>query len=158
MCGLWIQNSDFLDRNNKSLWVPDITCHFVRAKQRDLNLNYLSLWVPALIFGFCMQNSDFRTRLTNLYWSQTSSVVLSLLNSILSTRINNQTSPFVLCVKNSVISARITSLYGFQPSPVIFCMQNGVPNIRITSLYGSLSSFVVFASKTATLDPDNKSL
>ena len=24
-----------LDQNNKSLWVPDTTCHFVHAKQRD---------------------------------------------------------------------------------------------------------------------------
>ena len=41
-----------------------------------------------------MQNSDFRTRITSLYGSQTSSVVL--------------------CMQNSVISTRIKSLYGFQ--------------------------------------------
>ena len=29
-----------LDRINKYLWVPDITCRFVHAKERDLNLNY----------------------------------------------------------------------------------------------------------------------
>ena len=105
------------DRNNKSLWVPDITCRFVHAKQRDLNLNYLSLWVPALICGFCMQNSDFKTRLTNLHVSQTSSVVLSTHNSVLSTRINR--------------------LYWFQPSPVVLSMQNSDFRTRITSLCGS---------------------
>ena len=26
-----------MDRNNKSLWVPDITCRFVLVKQRDLH-------------------------------------------------------------------------------------------------------------------------
>ena len=50
-----------------------------------------------------MQNSDFRTRLTSVYGSQTSSVVLSTPNSVLSTRIKRQ--------------------YGFQPSPVVLCMQ-----------------------------------
>ena len=50
-----------LDRNNKSLWVPNMTCRCVHEKQRDQHLNYLSLWVPALICGFCMQNSDFCT-------------------------------------------------------------------------------------------------
>ena len=46
-----------LGRNNKSLWVPDITCHFVHAKQRDLHRNDKSIWVPALICVFFnMQN------------------------------------------------------------------------------------------------------
>ena len=37
-----------LDKNNKSLWVPDIPCRFVHAKQRDLHQNYKSLWDPDL--------------------------------------------------------------------------------------------------------------
>ena len=54
-----------LDRNNKSLWVPDITCH-------------------------CMhENSVIRTRISSLYVSQTSSVVLSTHNSVLNTKIKN---------------------------------------------------------------------
>ena len=73
--------------------------------------------VPALICGFCMQNSYFRTRLTNLYGSQTSSVVLSTHNSVLSTRINR--------------------LYWFQPSPVVLCMQNSDLKTRTTSLCGA---------------------
>ena len=44
----------------------------MHAKQSDYHQNYYSLWVPALICGFCMQNSDFRTRITRLYRSQTS--------------------------------------------------------------------------------------
>ena len=34
---LWFLDAKqrLLDLNNKSLWVPDITCHFVHAKQRD---------------------------------------------------------------------------------------------------------------------------
>ena len=61
----------------KSLWVPDITCRFVHAKQRDEHLNYLSLCVPALICGFCIQNIAFWTRITSLHGSQTSSVVFA---------------------------------------------------------------------------------
>ena len=34
---LWFLDAQqrLLDQNNKSLWVPDITCRFVHAKQRD---------------------------------------------------------------------------------------------------------------------------
>ena len=60
-----------LDQNNKSLWVPDITCRFVHAIQRDYHQNYLSLWIPTLICGFWMHNSVFLSRITSLYGSQT---------------------------------------------------------------------------------------
>ena len=79
-----------LDPNNKSLLVPDITCRFVHAKLRNYHQNNLSLWVPALICCFCMENGDFWSRITSLYGSLT--------------------SPVVLCMQNSVISIRITSL------------------------------------------------
>ena len=70
------------------------------AKQRLLDQNYKSLWVPALICGFCNPNSNFRTRITSLYGSQT--------------------SPMVFCIQNSDFSTRITSLYSSQPSFVAF--------------------------------------
>ena len=41
-----------LDQNYQSLWVPVLTCPFVHAKQRDLPQNTKSIWVPALICGF----------------------------------------------------------------------------------------------------------
>ena len=47
-----------------------------------------------------MQNRDFRTWITCLYWTQT--------------------SPVVLCMQNSVLSIRFTSLYGSLPSSVDF--------------------------------------
>ena len=47
-----------------------------------------------------MQNSDFWTRLSNLYGSQT--------------------SPVILCMQYSVISTRITCLYWSQPLSVVF--------------------------------------
>ena len=36
----------------KSLWVPDLNCRFVHAKQRDLHKNKMTIWVPALTCGF----------------------------------------------------------------------------------------------------------
>ena len=105
-----------------------------------------------------MQNSDFKTGLTSLYGSQTSSVGLSTHNSVLSSRIKRlygfQPSPVVLSMKNSNFRTKIACLYGSMTSPVVLCMQNSVPSIGITSLYESQPSSVVFGCKTATLGPD----
>ena len=48
---------------------------FLHAKQRLLDQNCKSLWVPALTCGFCIENSDFSTRIASLYGYQTSPVV-----------------------------------------------------------------------------------
>ena len=55
---------------------------------------------PSLMWGFCKQNRDFWTRITNLYGSKI--------------------SPVVLCMQYSVISTRITFFYGSQPLSVAF--------------------------------------
>ena len=60
----------------------------------------VSILVPALICGFCMRNSDFLTRITNLYGSHRSLVVL--------------------CKQYIVISNRFTCLYRSQPLTVAF--------------------------------------
>ena len=63
--------------------------------------NDKSIWVPAfLLIFFIMKYSAFRTRLTSLYGSQTSSVILS--------------------TRNRVLSARIKGLCLFQLSSVVF--------------------------------------
>ena len=51
---LWVldANQRLLDQNNKSLWVPDITCRFVHEKLPDLHLNYKSLHGPDLTCRF----------------------------------------------------------------------------------------------------------
>ena len=128
-----------LDPNNESLWVPDLTCGFVHAKQRDLHQNDKPIWVPALtcVFFF-MQNSDFKTRLTSLYWSHTSSVVLS--------------------THKSVISTRLKRMNGFQLAPVVLCLRISDFSTWITSLYWSLPSSVVFTCKTAIFGPAYKCL
>ena len=106
---------------------------FLHAKQRLPVQNNKSLWVPALFSGFCMQTSDFWTRLASLHRSQSSSVVLSTHNSVLSTGIKR--------------------LYGFQPSPVVLCMQSSDFSSLKTSLYWSQPSSEVFACKPATFGP-----
>ena len=88
-------------QNYKSLWVPDLTCRFVHAKQRDWHQKivvsmsprpHLSLcackraWLAqenTSLYGshtssdvLCMQNGTISTRITILYGSQPSSVVL----------------------------------------------------------------------------------
>ena len=127
-----------------------------------------------------MQNSDFRTRITSLYWYHTSPVVLCMQTSVISPRktclcgsqpsslvfgcktaritslYGSQTSPVVLCVENSVICTRITSLCVSQTTPVVLCMQNSMPSIRITKLYGSQPSSVVFGCKRATFGPEKQ--
>ena len=50
---------------------------FLRSKQRIELQNYKSLRVPALICGFCVQNSELSFRITILYGSQPSPVVFA---------------------------------------------------------------------------------
>ena len=91
-----------LDQNYKSLWVPDLNYGFFAFKTATLSpelqvsmgaiphlwfreckttwlaSEILDSMVPALICGFCLQNSDFRTRITSLYRSQTSPTVFCI--------------------------------------------------------------------------------
>ena len=51
---LWCLNAKqrILDQNYKSLWVPDLTCLFVHAKHRDYHRKYPSPWIPDLTSRF----------------------------------------------------------------------------------------------------------
>ena len=100
-----------------------------------------------------MQNSEFWTRITNLYGSQISPVVLCMQYSVISTRITCLWNPTLICgfcIQNSDFWTRITNLWRSQTSPVGLCMQYSVINTRITSLYGSQPLSVVFGCKRAT--------
>ena len=98
--------------------------------------------------SFCMQTSDFWTRITSLYGYKTSPVAFCMHNSAFWNRITSlygfQPSSVVLCGENSDFRTKIECLYGSKTSPVILCMQNSMPSIRITSLYGSQPSSVCF--------------
>ena len=90
---------------------------------------------PSPYLRFCMQTSDFWTRITSLYGSQT--------------------SPVVLCVQNGVISTRITGLYGSQHSYVFLCIQNSAPFLPLELLVSMCPSphLCFCAFKIATLVP-----
>ena len=79
-----------------------------------------------------MQNSAFWARITSLYGSQT--------------------SPIVLCMQNSVICSRMTNQYGFQISSVVLSTHNSVLSTRKkkTILVPALTCGFVHAKK-ATL-------
>ena len=73
----------------------------LHAKQRLLDQNYNSLLVSDLTCRFVHTNCVICTRITRLYGSLPSSVVL--------------------CTRNSDFITRITSMYGSQPSSVVLC-------------------------------------
>ena len=106
---------------------------FCACKTAPLGLKFL--WVLDPTCGFCMQNSDFWTRITSLYVSQTWSVIV--------------------CMYKSVLSIRITSLYGSQPSFVGFACKTATfaPEWQVSM--GSSPHLCFFSScKTVTLRPD----
>ena len=72
----------------------------LHAKQRPLDPNNMSLWVPDLTW--CMQNRVIITRITNRYVFQPSSAVLY--------------------IQNSGFKTNIACLYGSQTYPVILCL------------------------------------
>ena len=150
---------------------------FLHAKHRILDQNFKSLWVPVLIRGFCIPNSEFWPRITSLYGSQTSPALLCNQNGLICTRISSlywfqPTSVVFACktawlaseslvsigpsphvwfwMQNSDFWTRITNLYGSQTSPVVLCMQYSVISNRVTYRYGSQPLSVVLAFKTAT--------
>ena len=143
---LWMQNGVLRSRMTLVYWTHPSSV-VLCIQNSDLIAELLVSMGPALICGFCMQNSDFRNRNTSLHGSQTSPVVLYMQNNEFYIRITSlygsKTSPVVLCTRNSVISIRNNRLYGSQTSPVALCMQNSVISTRITSLHGSQTSPIV---------------
>ena len=85
---------------------------------------------------FVHANRDFWSRITSLYWSQPSSLVL--------------------CIQNSDFMTWNKCLYWSQTSPVDLCMQSSVISTWITSLCWSQPSSVVFACKTASFAQEFK--
>ena len=115
----------------KSLWVPDLTCRFVYAKQRDLHKNKMTIRVPALTCGFVHAKQRLWNRITNLYGSQT--------------------SPVDLCRQYSVISTRNTCLYGSQSLSVIFACKTATSGLELQVSVGPRLHLWFSACKTACL-------
>ena len=161
--------------------MPDLTYGFLHSKWGLWHQNCKSLWVQALIWGCCMQNSDFWIRNTSLFVSQPSSVILFIQNSDFSIGITSlygsKPSFVAFACKTATLGPDLQVSMGPRPYqwffafkratlapevqvsvsqtlPSALCMQNIVISIRNTSLYGYQPSFVVFAFKTSTLGPE----
>ena len=118
--------------------------------------------VPSPHMWFLHAKQRLWTKITSLYWSQTSPVALYMQNCVFSTLITSLydslpssvgfacTSPVIFWVQNNAICTGITCFCGSQTSPVVLCieLQNSVPSIRFTSLYASPPSSVDFECKT----------
>ena len=125
---------------------------FLLAKHRLLDPNNKSLWVPDVT---CMQNSKISIRITSLYGFQHQCVVFACKEHIMDQNFKSPWFPdLILRTHNCVLNTRIKRLYWFQPSPVVLCMQNSAFRTRITSLGGSKTPPVVFAGKRATSGPE----
>ena len=85
-----------------------------------------------------MQNSVFWTRITNLYGSQT--------------------SPVVLCMQYSVISTRINCVYGSQPLSVVFACKTATFGAEIQVSMGPRPHLWILDTKQRLLEQKYKSL
>ena len=126
---------------------PSPPLWILHAKQRLLDKNYKSLWLPDLICGFvCIQNSVFCIRITSLYGTKPSFVAFACKTATFGPELQVSMVPrphlWFFCIQNSDFTARTASLYGSQTSSVVLCVQNNVIGNRITSLHGSQTSAV----------------
>ena len=126
-----MQNSVICTRMTSLYGFQPSSVFFLHPQQRLYDQTYKTLWVPVLICGFCIQNSDFWNRITNLYESQT--------------------SPVVLCRQYSVISSRITCLYGSQTLSVIFACKTATFGAELQVFMGPRHDLSFCAYKTAWL-------
>ena len=66
---------------------------FLHTKQQCFDQNYQSLWDPALICGFWMQNSDFRTKIRSFYGYQTSPMFFAFETGNVATKLQVSMGP-----------------------------------------------------------------
>ena len=136
---------------------PRIHQSFCACKTALLAPELLVSLGPSTHLLFLDAKQVFWSRITNLYGSQTSLVVLCMQNIVISIRIisffGSQQSSVVFGCKTAPFGQEITSLHGSQTSPFVLCMQNSVISTSFTSLCGSQPSSVVYARKTGTFGP-----
>ena len=94
------------------------------TKQRLLDQNCMSLWVPDLIYGFCIQNSNFTSRIASLYGSQTSSVVFAFKTATLPPELQVSMAPrphlWFCAFKTAWLAAELLVSMGPRPQ-LSFC-------------------------------------
>ena len=158
---LWFLHAKqrLLDPNNKSLCVPDITCRFVHAIQHQ---NYLSLWVPNLICGFCMQNSDFWSRITTIYVSQLTSGVFAYTTALFGPEFQVCTGPRLHLWFWAQITAWLTQEYKdymcSSPRLWFYACKTATLALELLVSMGPSTHLCFLHAKQRLLDQNNKSL
>ena len=179
----WILHAKhrLLDVNNKSLWVPDITCHFVHAK------SMIRTWITSLhgsqpsSVGFACKTAHFGPELQVPMGPRPHQSLCAFRTAWLATEWQVSMGPrhdLSFCARTTAWLAPELQV-SMDSSPHLWlcafktatlgpnCMCLCVPDItcdllhakqwasiRITSLYGSQPSSVGFACKTAWLAPE----
>ena len=126
-----MQNSVICTRMTSLYGFQPSSVFFFHTKQRVYDQTYKFVWGPDLICGFCMQTSNFWTKIACLY--------------------GYQTSPVDLCRQYSVISTRITFLYGSQSLSVIFACKTATLGLELQVSVGHRLHLWFSACKTACL-------
>ena len=95
-----------------------------QVKQRLLDKNYKSLWVPDLTCRFVHSNSVIITRITSLYGFQPSSMVLCIQNSVLRTKLHVSIGPRPHLRSSACKTACLASelLVSMGPSPHLWVL------------------------------------
>ena len=123
--------------------------------------NNLSLWVPNLICGFCMQNSDFWSRITSIYVSQLSSVVFAYTTAHSGPEFQVCTGPRLHLWFWAHITACLTQEYKdyMCSSPRLwFCAcKTATLALELLVSMGPSPHLCFLLAKQRLLDPNNKS-
>ena len=105
--------------------------------------------------GFCMQNCDFWTRMTSLYGFQPSSLVWCMQTATLGPDLHvcmgPRPHPWFWAHITSCLAQESINYIGSSPHLCVFFMQNSDFMIRLTSLYGSQTSSVVLSTHNSVL-------
>ena len=98
---------------------PSFHLWFLHAKLRLYDQNCKSLWVSALICGFCIRNSDFSARITSLYGPQPSSVVFACKTASLGPELQVTLGPrphlWFLAFKTATLAPELQVSMGLSP-------------------------------------------
>ena len=98
---------------------PNFHLWFLHTKLRLYDQNCKSLWVSALICGFCIRNSDFSTRIASLYGPQPSSVVFAFKTASLAPELQVSLGPrphlWFLAFKRATLAPELQVSMGLSP-------------------------------------------
>ena len=126
-----------------------------QAKQRLLDQNYKSLWVPDLTCRFVHSNRVISTRITSLYGFQPSSAVLCIQNSVLRTKLHASTGPrphlWSSACKTACLASELLVSMGPRPNLWFCTWKTASLGPDIQACMGPRPHLLFWANKTAYL-------